>query len=194
MKIIIAVCLSIFCIPALCIGEDFKSLKVFETGNPIIAADFNDNFQIIQDQIDDLKSQLTNVQKNMIPEGTVAAFDLRQCPNGWSSFDDGAGRVIIGVGEGKNLTARTLLEKGGKEKVALSVDEMPKHKHGATPAVKGSGFSPKANTWKGGGSSSGSYTGYQSNIELEIAIDDNGKSKPHENMPPFLALTLCRKQ
>lgn len=212
MKIIIAVCLSIFCIPALCIGDDLEGLKEFKPGNPIIAADFNHNFRIIdkrivdlekslkdtQDllfaQLESLESQLTNLQKNMIPKGTVAAFDLRQCPTGWSSFDDGAGRVIIGVGEGKDLTARSPWEKGGKEKVALSVDEMPKHKHGATPTVKGNGFSPKGNTWKGGGSPSGAYTGHPSPIQLEVAIDDNGKSKPHENMPPFIALTLCRKQ
>ena len=41
------------------------------------------------------------VKENVVPSGTVIAFDLEEgCPMGWSKFTNAAGKVIIGVGEG----------------------------------------------------------------------------------------------
>jgi len=137
----------------------------------------------------DILGRLRDNKATTIQPDTLAFFNRDNCPEGWEEFEEGSRRFLIAAGNDYPFGT-----SGGKEKVALAVDEMPKHKHDATTKVSGKGFKQKANTWRGGGSASGSYTGFESSIESEVAIDSKGNSKPHENMPPFLALTLCRKQ
>lgn len=72
------------------------------------------------------------------PSGAVMSFNLSSCPSGWSPFTDGAGRVILGVGNsntGSGSTAstnHTLGQKGGQEAIVQEASQLPPHNHAAT--------------------------------------------------------------
>jgi len=126
MKIIIAVCITIFCIPALCIGEEFKIPKTFKSGQKIIADDFNQNFEKIEKEIVALRKSLEEVEKNMTPKGTVAAFDLNKCPIGWEEYERAYGRFIRGIDKsGKAVDPEGLRKKGSRQE-----DDFNSHQHG----------------------------------------------------------------
>lgn len=129
-----------------------------------------------------------------IPSGVVAAFDLSSCPSGWQAFDDGKGRMIVGVGEGNvdenniPLSPRSLGDKGGEEQHRLTVEEMPDHKHDTNLAVR-----PTEANW-GRASSKKSIAGSSALERFETGYTQNvGKGSPHNNMPPYIALLYCRK-
>jgi hypothetical protein len=197
MKTITAVCIIIFCIPALCIGKEFEFKKenYFEPGQKIMSGDFNTIFTDIADkllEISFLQKRLEEVEKNMTPKGTVAAFDLDKCPTGWSSFDEGAGHVILGAGQGfdgqgNKLTERILMKKGGKEKVVLTLEQMPKHRH--ENATYGRGGARNAQThYALEVIGKGDYGPHHKRPTNAV-----GEDEEHENMPPFVVLLFCKK-
>ena len=144
----------------------------------------------------------------LIPSGAVVAFDRVDidqdtCPPGWGPFMESRGRVIVGAGDpskapgefgsdesGTPLTNRTLRQRGGAEKHALTVGEMARHHHSVTPL--GWGHSATGN-----------------GRPLRLIADDGppwndntgaliagatGGSTPHNNMPPYISLYLCKKE
>ena len=123
-----------------------------------------------------------------LPSSAVVAFDLPNgCPDGWTEFADAAGRTIIGQGSGmddgngKPLTGRKYRGHGGEEKVKLTVAEMPTHGHSGVTAV---------------GSYNAAHLATQDSQNLPQArgsIGASGSSKPHNNMPPYIALYFCKK-
>lgn len=128
--------------------------------------------------------------RSVVPfsSGAVVAFDDNECPRGWREFTEGAGRVVVGVGSGKSLgqdlTTRHLGQIGGFEEVALTERQMPRHRH--SNPTRGNGSADRVNSLQatGGGELDGKHqrpTGY------------SGEGEAHENMPPFIALLLCRK-
>lgn len=183
MRILITSFLMIVCIPSLGTSEEFKIPNKFKAKEEIMAKKFNENYEYIENQMRKLNKIL---EENKIPKGTVAAFSLPECPIGWSSFDDGAGRVIIGVGKGEGLEPRFLKQTGGAETHTLTIAEMPRHTHGwlkgNTPDDKGSGGGPPE------------YAIYDKNrATTPNPIDYTGSNQPHNNMPPFVALRFCQK-
>ncbi|MBU0909201.1 MAG: hypothetical protein KJ717_06500, partial [Proteobacteria bacterium] len=72
---------------------------------------------------------------------------------------------------------------------SLSLEEMPSHDH-KNPVYKYGKMTPELMTYEAlqGGDKKGNYT------DNPRPTAKSGEGKPHENMPPFLALTLCRKQ
>lgn len=120
-----------------------------------------------------------------VPSGAVMAFDRSRCPDGWSTYDALAGRTIVGAGRGIGLTPRRVGDRGGEEQVTLSLSQMPQHRH-ANPTAGSNQVIQEVNGLALEGR--GSY-GPQHARPTETA----GQSQPHQNMPPFLALTYCRK-
>ena len=57
----------------------------------------------------------------LLPSGTIAAFDSSSCPTGWTQYTAGNQRTLLGSGSGNNdqlgasLTARTFGSTGGYE-------------------------------------------------------------------------------
>lgn len=141
---------------------------------------------LAQSILANLKNSATNTIGGA---GTIAFFSRPGCPDGWEEFKEGSGRFLIASGEGY-----AFLSKGGKKEVALSIAEMPKHTHNATSLASEKGFSKGPSTWRGGGSEGSTYVGTERDIRVSTQIQDTGEGKPHDNMPPYLALTLCRKQ
>jgi hypothetical protein len=133
--------------------------------------------------VDDMKVQLSGLSP--IPRGTVGAFELAECPSGWDNFAAGAGRTIIGVGQGNGLTSRILLEQGGEEMHTLTEAEMPSHTHAyddQTQSLNNGGWGD------GGGDDGPAWRGQG------IPTSATGGNQPHNNMPPYLALLFCKKQ
>jgi hypothetical protein len=120
-----------------------------------------------------------------VPSGAVLAFDRQRCPDGWSNYEEGVGRAIIGAGRGNNLTPRRVGDTGGEEQVTLTLAQMPAHRH-ANPTTGNNQVIEEVNALPIGGR--GSY-----GPQHARPTDAAGQSQPHENMPPYIALLLCRK-
>jgi len=120
-----------------------------------------------------------------IPRDAVIAFDTpRGCPPGWSRFEQADGRFVLGVNDEKprddGPRARSILYRttGGEEMVTLTPEQMPVHKHRGPAAYVGA-----ARTGRGDGAY-GNASGDTTNA---------GGSRPHNNMPPYVALYFCKK-
>ncbi|MEM1008743.1 MAG: hypothetical protein AAGJ35_07020, partial [Myxococcota bacterium] len=76
---------------------------------------------------------------DLIPAGAVMAFDRTSgCPDGWSEFTAGSGRMIVGVGKRVGVDGSfklwadsdgSVYETGGAETHKLTVSQMPRHGH-----------------------------------------------------------------
>ena len=148
----------------------------------------NDVNNLVQAALDDARGSSAKelLKSSTFPSGAILAFSLPDCPNGWSSFDEGAGRVIIGVGKGTGLTARNLMDKGGEEKHKLNIAEMPKHNHKLMDVRN-----DRRDDYGFGGSELNIYMA--KGREISDIISQEGEGEPHNNMPPFIALRFCRK-
>lgn len=160
---------------------DIGSYRFSYDGQPparvqsIEAAELESNIESLQSQIDLL-----------FPSGMVAAFDLDTCPDGWELLESVAGRTIIGAGPKTDLTSeRKRGERAGEEVHLLTVDEIPSHNHG--------------NGWLGAGDITPSEVAqaarYPGNLPTRKGSESSsvGGSKAHNNMPPFLVLTYCKR-
>jgi hypothetical protein len=136
-----------------------------------------------------LAGKITQFPTVLVPTSAVVAFHAASCPDGWKEVEFTKGRVIIGVGESADLTSRHLLEKGGEEQHTLTIDEMPKHAH----KFNWKGFSDKKQDEYGFGGSE--YNIHKDpNSKIENTSEEEGMGKPHNNMPPFVALLFCEKK
>ena len=195
MRTLIVALMIIFFIPALCISEEFEIPNKFIPNEPIEAEKFNQNYEKIEKEINALKdslarlqsfdSQLKKVQKNVTPQKTVAAFALSECPAGWSDFDKGVGRVILGAGHAKGLSKRYLMQDGGEEKHKLTIGEMPYHKH------KWNGVRADRSDDRGFGGSERNV--HRASGSVNDISEAQGRGQPHNNMPPFVVLRFCQK-
>lgn len=125
-----------------------------------------------------------------VPDGTVIALDGGKCPTGWVGFDDASGRVIIGAGQGIGLTGRGFRETDGAEMHILKESEMPAHNH------PGSKTDLQYYFWvetSGQNAGQGGDVKFLATGPIDIAVAAQGGGKPHNNMPPFIALTYCKK-
>lgn len=122
-----------------------------------------------------------------VPKGAVMAFNLDECPAGWVAFSEASGRVIIGSGAGQNLTQRARGQRGGRETVALTADQLPRHRH-AMP------FVPEASNLSGNSYPVMSDARHSSSSRANAYTSSNGASAAHENMPPFHVLTYCERK
>lgn len=143
----------------------------------------------------EVEAMLAGEPQSPVPSGAVVAFDTTgSCPEGWQPFVAGQSRTIVGAsfgvdpepGLGTNAANRPLVaykyrDHGGVETVTLSAAEMPAHSHTVSPRrVSGIGGTHGLAAAADGGATS-------------MKSDAAGGGKPHENMPPFIALYFCRK-
>jgi len=116
----------------------------------------------------------------VVPSSAVVAFDLDDCPPGWSDFSPATGRTIIGDGAAAGLSPRALREQGGHEVHTLTIPEMPAHDHGGI--------------WGGGQQMAGMLNDYAKHTSGHVKIQTQGEARAFELMPPFVALRYCKKQ
>jgi microcystin-dependent protein len=123
------------------------------------------------------------------------------------------GCVPLGAGAGSGLKERKLGERGGKEGVSLTYDQMPVHGHGVSTELSGTIFASlmgvakqgEASTLAGSLLANNTNNFYRNSTELKamhansVSIDYKafkviasaepcGGNREHENMPPFQAI------
>lgn len=128
-----------------------------------------------------------------IPIGGIIMWSGTKIPPGWRLCDgsngtpDLRGRFVLSSGAGEGLTPRNIGEQGGEEMHKLTIDEMPKHKH----------------TWDGVSADEQDDYGFgrsEKNVHRDdgFSVDDicqeQGKDKPHNNMPPFYVLAFIMRE
>ncbi len=131
--------------------------------------------ELSESNIVDISQQLT------IPAGFVAAFDRPAgCPTGWVDLgSELRGRTIVGAVRGSNDTYG-FRRTGGSETHTLTKDEMPNHQHSMGVFIRGEG-----------GGSGYSYTRPANGHGDPTSAAGGGQ--PHNNMPPYIALYICKK-
>ncbi len=130
-----------------------------------------------------LIGELGKVPTILVPADSVVAFNLKDCPIGWSPFDEAKGRVILGAGIGNGLSKRRFNSTGGEEAHTLRGNEMPAHKHQLWTYDN----NPKNGSHEIGTGS------YGRDLFPEEFTESSGGGNPHNNMPPYIALTYCIK-
>ncbi|MEM9138248.1 MAG: hypothetical protein AAGB15_00330 [Pseudomonadota bacterium] len=140
-----------------------------------------------------------------VPSGAVMAFDLVSCPAGWQPFSEGQSRMIVGakfpgvsvsgrMGRNENgtpLVEYSYREHGGLERVTLTPAQMPTHAHPGSTFDDGRVLTherPETFTAQSGRDYNMRWV---ENGSIAVAPEGGGAS--HNNMPPYLALFLCRK-
>jgi microcystin-dependent protein len=104
------------------------------------------------------------------------------------------GSAPLQQGQGPGLSLRDLGEIGGEQSVTLLQTEMPAHSHGVQAATSGGQPGPGNNAWASG--LKGTAANYApssgpTNVQMSpVATSINGGNLPHNNMPPYLALTF----
>jgi len=150
------------------------------------------------------KEASTQRTQAILPNGTVVAFDLPEgCPAGWSIFRPATGRMIVGAGgfyergmeqdaSGQSLTQRQYRAHGGEEAHTLTIDEMPRHDHALQTNILNDLFRQN-NQYPGISVIGRDASRNDPKLGAIKYTEVSGLGKPHNSMPPFLALSVCRK-
>lgn len=101
------------------------------------------------------------------------------------------GSAPMHQGQGAGLSERFLGEQGGSEFVTVLTTEMPSHAHNALPKTSlGNSQTPAAQTWAGSTTAKQYVTTNPAVAMSGLALSITGGSLPHNNMPPYLAVTF----
>lgn len=105
------------------------------------------------------------------------------------------GRVPLHMGQGPGLTNKNLETKGGVEKHALAISEMPQHQHGLYASMgKGSQPVPTGNLLATQSRKTPIYDTAKAGGLTPMnkaAVVPEGQGQAHNNMQPFLAIRFC---
>lgn len=103
-------------------------------------------------------------------------------------------RAPMHPGQGPGLSPRSLGEQGGAESVTLITNQIPAHTHQASGrAAAGDQTSPANTTWATVSSGRNPLPLYSPTPNTTMnpqALGVAGGGQPHQNMPPFLAISF----
>lgn len=123
------------------------------------------------------------------PTNAIVPFAQKECPSGWQRYENGSGRFVVGVGRhtehdpyGNEVDDLELGETGGNRTHQLSPKEMPKHRH---EYIFSSGYDSPKHT-------DSSPEEFGDKDKPHQKTSQAGGNSPHNNMPPYIALLLCK--
>jgi microcystin-dependent protein len=106
------------------------------------------------------------------------------------ALPDLRGRTSLSFGNGSTLTPRTVGQKGGQERVTLTTQEIPSHRHSAEGSSEEAGSTdPSGNVMATGASPVYGTTPNDAMNANMIGL--TGNSQGHENMEPYLVINFC---
>ena len=121
--------------------------------------------------------------KILVPANAVLAFDNPKCPTGWDPLPAAQGRFVIGAGA-NGAEEYKVGQQGGADKVKLEIANLPSHSHAAV----------KPDTMGAGGGDRNFAHPLPSSLNKEpVQTGKEGGDQPFSIMPPWYALTYCRK-
>lgn len=107
----------------------------------------------------------------------------KTCPDGWSPYEEAKDRFILGASFNYPEVGQT----GGEEMVALTLKEMPAHRHDVSAEllnVRQPGSDPNIRL---------AQEAFRDGQFFLGSSGETGGSQPHNNMPPYIALYFCKK-
>ena len=104
------------------------------------------------------------------------------------ALPDLQGRSPLHEGTAPGSSSYTLGQTGGSEAVELTPAQIPAHSHSAVYAATATKTTPGGAMWATQASTSFSETAPNAQLS-PLALVPSGNSIPHENMPPFVAVT-----
>ena len=112
--------------------------------------------------------------------------------NGVSTFalPDLQGRVPMHFGQGPGLSSHDLGETGGVETVTLQPTEIPAHTHSLNAGTDAGAFEGPASALPGASPAKPFHPGPADTTLASAALSNTGGGQPHNNMPPYLAMTF----
>ncbi len=140
-----------------------------------------------------------NGQLMAVSESTAALYSLLGNtyggrPNISFALPDLRGRVIVGNGESKSNTNYQIGSSGGRETVALTIDQMPNHQHSFMVSNKSANyFSPSSSILSAPSDNVVYYLpedpGEEKILPLqEDVLQETGEGFPHNNMMSYVVL------
>ncbi len=169
---------------SLSIGLLFQ-MAIYQVGN---MTDRISKLEAATAQINAIERMDIGTPAATIPGSAVVAFNSSECPSGWREFAPGRGRTIVGTGRhsaadryDQELGEWEFSETGGSRTHRLEEAEIPAHRHAYT-------FSSGRNSPQHVDISSDEF-GYKDLPNRMTGAAGGGQ--PHNNMPPFIALSLC---
>jgi microcystin-dependent protein len=151
-------------------------------------------------------------KKYRIPTGGIIIWSGTSAPDGWKLCDgnngtpDLKGRFILGQG---NAPYNIIGNKGGSEKVSLTINNIPAHNHSGSTSTAGNhnhGIATRQDDWNDSGGAgpswgdgdNGAYKAYHvseysGNHSHSFTTHNTGGNQSHENMPPYYVLAYIMK-
>jgi len=99
-------------------------------------------------------------------------------------------RAVVSAGQGAGLSPYALGQAGGENAHSLTVDEMPRHTHGAATASDTSQLTPVGNYWAPNTGGNNTYSATAAGIMSPNAVGVSG-GQPHSNVQPYLVVNFC---
>ena len=94
-------------------------------------------------------------------------------PEGWQEVVNWRGRFPVGMNVDEPEFV-TLGKEGGEKYHKLTINEMPKHRHGTS-----------SNTAPSDGGVGNFANGYGEEVNTKLYVDYQGEDEPHNNLPPY---------
>lgn len=153
---------------------------------------------------DGIKEEFYSAYRN-IPQGLICMWSGSIVPTGWllcngeNGTPDLRNRFIVGAGHEYDIG-----DTGGEKEHALTVEEMPNHKHNIKVQSSDSGYWTEEGTHDilgthGHGGSDGlgipkrSSSYLATEYDFTISTSETGLGQPSENRPPYYALAFIMK-
>ena len=135
-RLVVAGAAIVLALPVVATAASVDIPNAFSDGDPILASEFNENFDAIAAAINDNDQRLSDVEDAVgmdsgIPTGGVAFFELDACPEGWEPMLELRGRVPVGLPAGGELGATVGTDLADQE--TLEITEVPSHVHAINP-------------------------------------------------------------